>query len=123
MVANYYYRHIDSPYVTLPGREEWLKPTDQNPFHSDNVFHIFPILTPYRADLQQYLKDQGVGTMIHYPIPPHHQQCYAEWNSLSLPVTEKIHSQELSLPCNQVMPRKEVAYVAQCVNRFVPHNP
>ncbi len=123
VVADYYYRHIDSPYVTLPGREEWLKPTDQNPFHSDNVFHIFPILTPYRADLQQYLKDQGVGTMIHYPIPPHHQQCYAEWNSLSLPVTEKIHSQELSLPCNQVMPRKEVAYVAQCVNRFVPHNP
>lgn len=122
MVADYYYRHINSPYVTLPGREEWVMPTGLKTFHPDNVFHIFPILTPYRDELQEYLKDKGIGTMIHYPIPPHHQQCYAEWNSLSLPVTEDIHRMELSLPCNQVMTSKDVAYVAQCVNKFVPHN-
>lgn len=121
-VADYYYHHIDSPYVTLPGREEWMSPVHPEMFHPDNVFHIFPILTPYRTELQQWLKDKGIGTMIHYPIPPHHQECYAEWNHLSLPITEEIHNRELSLPCNQMMTRKEIAYVVQCVNMFVPEN-
>lgn len=121
-VADCYYRHIDSPYVTLPGRNEWITSVSPNAFRKDNVFHIFPILTPYRDELQQYLKDRGIGTMIHYPIPPHHQQCYAEWNHLSLPVTEEIHRMELSLPCNQVISDDEVAYVVQCVNTFVPQS-
>ena len=84
------------------------------------MFHIFPVLSPHRDALQQYLKSNGVGTMIHYPIPPHQQQCYAEWNERSFPLTEEIHQQELSLPCNQSMTDEEVEYVVNCVNAFVP---
>ncbi|MGI6232742.1 MAG: DegT/DnrJ/EryC1/StrS family aminotransferase [Prevotella sp.] len=80
-----------------------------------NVFHIFPLLTPHRDFIRKYLAERGIGTAIHYPIPPHHQACYSAWNSLELPVTEKIHREELSLPCNQTMTDAEVEIVAETV--------
>lgn len=83
-----------------------------------NVVHIFPILSSRRDELQQYLKENGVGTMIHYPIPPHQQKCYAEWNHLHLPITEKIHQQELSLPCNQCMEEEDVERIAELIRKF-----
>lgn len=83
-----------------------------------NVVHIFPILSSRRDELQQYLKENGVGTMIHYPIPPHLQKCYAEWNHLHLPITEKIHQQELSLPCNQSMKEEDVERIAELIRKF-----
>lgn len=83
-----------------------------------NVVHIFPILSARRDELQQYLKENGVGTMIHYPIPPHQQKCYAEWNHLHLPITEKIHQQELSLPCNQNMTEEDVERIAELIRKF-----
>lgn len=83
-----------------------------------NVVHIFPILSARREELQQYLKENGVGTMIHYPIPPHQQKCYAEWNHLHLPITEKIHQQELSLPCNQSMTEEDVERIAGLIRKF-----
>lgn len=83
-----------------------------------NVVHIFPILSSRRDELQQYLKENGVGTMIHYPIPPHQQKCYAEWNHLHLPITEKIHQQELSLPCNQSMMEEDVERIAELIRKF-----
>lgn len=83
-----------------------------------NVVHIFPILSSRRDELQQYLKENGVGTMIHYPIPPHQQKCYAEWNHLHLPITEKIHQQELSLPCNQSMTEEDVERIAELIRKF-----
>ena len=83
-----------------------------------NVVHIFPILSSKRDELQQYLKENGVGTMIHYPIPPHQQKCYAEWNHLHLPITEKIHQQELSLPCNQSMTEEDVERIAELIRKF-----
>lgn len=83
-----------------------------------NVVHIFPILSSRRDELQQYLKENGVGTMIHYPIPPHQQKCYAEWNHLHLPITEKIHQQELSLPCNQNMTEEDVERIAELIRKF-----
>lgn len=83
-----------------------------------NVVHIFPILSYRRDELQQYLKENGVGTMIHYPIPPHQQKCYAEWNHLHLPITEKIHQQELSLPCNQSMTEEDVERIAELIRKF-----
>lgn len=85
----------------------------------DNVYHIFPILCPKRDALQASLRDQGIATMIHYPIPPHKQQAYREWNGLSLPITERIHAEELSLPCNQTMTDDEAIQVAEAVNRAV----
>jgi dTDP-4-amino-4,6-dideoxygalactose transaminase len=82
------------------------------------VWHIFPILCEQRDRLQQYLADHGVGTVIHYPIPPHKQACYSVWHEQSFPITERIHSQELSLPCHQAMSDSDVDYVIQLINNF-----
>lgn len=84
----------------------------------DCVYHIFPVLCPYRDELQRYLLDNGVETQIHYPIPPHKQKCYQELNGLELPVTEQIHEQELSLPCNQAMTGDEVSQIINLLNAF-----
>jgi len=82
------------------------------------VVHIFPFLTEEREKLQRFLNEHGVQTMIHYPIPPHQQKCYSEWSSLSLPITEKIHREELSLPCNEAMSQEEIQYVSKLINQF-----
>lgn len=94
-------------------------------FYDNSVFHIFPILAARRDELQQYLLQNGVQTMIHYPIPPHQQQCYAAAvadGSMrlygSLPVTKVIHARELSLPCNQVMTDDEALLIVQLINEF-----
>lgn len=83
-----------------------------------NVVHIFPILSRKRDELQAYLSQKGIQTMIHYPIPPHHQKCYEEWANLSLPLTEKIHREELSIPCNQTMTRGDIERIAEAINEF-----
>lgn len=107
-VARIYYDEIAHPEITLP-------PT---PDMSANVFHIFPILAERRDELQKYLADNGVQTLIHYPIPPHRQECYAEWAGLSLPVTESIHDRELSLPMSPVLTDEEARHVATLINNF-----
>ena len=84
----------------------------------DCVWHIFPVLTARRDELRTYLKTHGVDTEIHYPLPPHQQRCYEQWNSLSLPITERIHQQELSLPCHPAMTDEEAEIVAQLLNAF-----
>jgi dTDP-4-amino-4,6-dideoxygalactose transaminase len=84
----------------------------------NNVYHIFPILCSKRDEMQSYLKDNGVQTLIHYPIPPHKQGCYKEWNSMSLPVTEQIHQEELSLPISPVMSMDDVENVIKLLNSF-----
>ena len=83
---------------------------------TDNVRHIFPILSPHRDTLQQHLLAEGVATMIHYPIPPHRQKCYSQFAHLQLPITDLIHQQELSLPCHQAMTDEEVEWVAKAFN-------
>lgn len=82
------------------------------------MFHIYPILCKRRDELQQYLASKGIETLIHYPIPPHKQACYAAWNSLQLPITERIAATELSLPCNQAMTDDEVEYVIHSINTW-----
>lgn len=82
------------------------------------VWHIFPVLCSRRDELQQYLCDHGVESQIHYPIPPHKQKCYADWNSLSLPITEQIHAQELSIPCNPAMTKEEADVIVDLLNQF-----
>lgn len=113
-IATYYYKHISNPALILPGADDWLSGK------ADHVFHIFPLLCACRDDLQGYLKERGIGTMIHYPIPPHKQECYKEWSRLSLPVTERIHREELSLPCNQTMTDADVVAVCKAANEFNP---
>lgn len=107
-IADIYYNGIKNTHVTLPARLE----------DKQNVYHLFPVFCEYRDELQEYLKEQGVETLIHYPIPPHKQECYSQWSSLSLPVTEKIHSQELSLPISQVMTADEADEVVRAINAF-----
>lgn len=107
-IAAYYYEHIQNPLITLPHRLD----------DAQNVYHIFPILCAERDRLQAYLTEKGIQTLIHYPIPPHQQECYKEWNGLSLPITEQIHQQELSLPISPVLTGAEAEYVTEMLNGF-----
>ena len=87
---------------------------------ADHVYHIFPVLTPQRDALQRYLLDQGIQTQIHYPLAPHQQKAYNEWQALHFPITEKIAAQELSIPCNQSMTDDDVSKVIAALNHY-PH--
>ena len=117
-IASYYYSQLDIAGLFLPGKDVW-RVSGQNDLACN--YHIFPILCAHRDQLQQALADKGISTMIHYPIPPHRQACYKQWNNLALPVTERIHREELSLPCNQVMTDEEVCQVVEEVLRFMRH--
>lgn len=86
---------------------------------ANNVYHTFPVLCEKRDVLQAYLTDHGVQTLIHYPIPPHKQECYKEWNHISLPITELIHQQELSLPICPVITIDEAEEVCKTINSFI----
>lgn len=93
------------------------------PDFNANVFHIFPIrieneITGARDILQTYLKQNGIQTLIHYPIPPHKQECYAKWNSISLPVTERLAATELSLPISPAMTLDQAEIVIDRINNF-----
>lgn len=107
-VAKYYIEDINNPLITLPKVKDW----------NANVFHIFPVLCNYRDELQKYLSDNGIQTVIHYPIPPHKQECYKDWSTLSFPITEQIHAQELSLPMSPVMEQEDVIQVVNIINKF-----
>ena len=85
---------------------------------SDHVFHQFVVRTGDRDRLQHYLNDKGIETMIHYPVPPHKQQAYAEWNRLSFPVTERIHDEVLSLPVNPALTNEELTYIINSLNAY-----
>lgn len=107
-VAAMYMDGIANPLITMP-----IRLPEQS-----NIWHIFPIFCDKRDILQKYLKEKGIQTLIHYPIPPHKQQCYAAWKNLSLPVTERIHATELSLPISPVIRDEEVAEVISAINNF-----
>ena len=120
-IAAYYYDNINNPLITLPKR---LPDTE-------NVYHLFPILVKgdgllaignRRDKLQKFLEENGVETVIHYPIAPHKQECYAneEWNTphLSLPITEQIADCELSLPISPTITIEEANEVVRLVNAF-----
>ena len=107
-LAAYYYENIKNSQITLPA---------QIP-NENNVYHQFPVFCERRDELQKHLADCGVGTLIHYPIPPHKQECYKEWNNRSYPITEKIHAQELSIPMNQAVTLEQAKEVVDALNSF-----
>ena len=107
-VARRYIGGIKNPKITLPKVADW----------DAHVFHTFPVLCAERDSLQKYLAEKGIGTNIHYPIPPHKQEAYREWNSMSLPVTEKIHAQELSLPMSPCLTDEQIQFVIDEVNNY-----
>lgn len=105
-IASRYIEKVRHPLIVMPQ------------FDRDCVWHIFPVLCQHREQLQLYLKEHGVETQIHYPIPPHRQKCYPAWNTLSFPVTESLCNEELSLPCHQQMSDEEVDEVATLLGQF-----
>ena len=113
-VADFYYEHISNPMVTLPKRLP----------HDENVYHLFPILVKNgkRDALHDYLAENGVGTVIHYPIAPHKQECYANeaWNTpqQTLPITESLADEELSLPMSPCLTLEQVEFVVKLINVF-----
>ena len=107
-VGCYYIDYINNPLIQLP---------DTLPIES-NVFHLFPILCKKRDELHGYLEQNGVGTVIHYPIAPHKQECYKAWNDMSLPITEYIADHELSLPIGPAIAMEDVAKVVELINNF-----
>ena len=84
----------------------------------NHVFHLFVIRTSNRMDLQNYLKESGIETMIHYPIPPHKQKALANWNQLSFPITEKIHDEVLSIPLNSGLKASEIQHIITTLNNY-----
>lgn len=114
-IAAAYINGIKNPAIRLPEIEHQTANAEQAYSH---VWHLFVIRSQYREVLQKHLRAQGVQTLIHYPIPPHQQRAYKEWNNQSYPLTEAIHQQVLSLPISPVMTDKQVQAVIAAVNSF-----
>lgn len=107
-VASYYLRNIKNPVIILP------KVLNKE----GHVWHLFVIRTKERNFFQQYLKDNGIQTLIHYPIPPYKQNAYNEFHSLNFPITEQIHEEILSLPINGILTNEEIETVVKVINNF-----
>ncbi len=107
-VANYYLEHIKNSAIILP---EVLN-------EEGHVWHLFVIRIKERNALQKYMNDNGIQTLIHYPIPPHKQLAYKQYNKLSFPITEKIHREVLSLPLSSVMTKEEIEMVVKALNNY-----
>ena len=106
--AHRYIKEITNPNIITPIVKD----------REAHVFHIFPIRCSLRNELQIFLHENGIETLIHYPIPPHKQECYGNWNNRSFPITEKIHREELSLPISAVLTGQEITDVIHAVNKF-----
>ena len=107
-VANYYLNNINNEKIILPQIIE----------QENHVWHLFVIRTDKRNELQKYLSDQGIQTLIHYPVPPHKQAAYREWNSLKYEITETIHNTVLSLPLSPVQDLKTTQQIIKSINDF-----
>jgi len=106
--ANYYLENIKSSRIILP---KVINP-------QGHVWHLFVIRTNDRDNLQKYLADNGIETLIHYPIPPHKQKAYKKFNHLKLPLTEQIHKEVLSLPISSIMEEKDLIFIVKIINKF-----
>lgn len=108
-IADYYIENIINTQIILPNKEE----------HEDShIQHIFVIRTKERDKLQTYLEANDIQTSIHYPIPPHQQKAYISWNNISLPITEKIHKEVLSLPISPVITKEEAEILVSALNKW-----
>lgn len=107
-VSTYYSQNINNPNVILPNSYSELA----------HVWHVYVVRVDNRAKFKRYLADHNVQTLIHYPIPPHKQLAYTEWEHLSLPVTEKIHNEVISLPLSPVITEQELERVVMVVNNY-----
>ncbi|MFK8297320.1 DegT/DnrJ/EryC1/StrS family aminotransferase [Capnocytophaga cynodegmi] len=111
-IANLYLKEIQNPLIKLP-----LKDVNAENY-SQHVWHLFVVRVENRERFQQYLTENGIQTLIHYPIPPHKQQAYKEWNSLSLPISEKIHDEVISLPMSPTQTLEETQRIIEICRSF-----
>ncbi|SHN54177.1 DegT/DnrJ/EryC1/StrS family aminotransferase [Desulfovibrio litoralis] len=107
-IATYYQKNITNPLIVTPC---CMIP-------ETHVWHVFVVRVKNRKNFMDYLEKSGVQTLVHYPIPPHKQQAYAEWNSLNLPITEQIHNEVVSLPISPVLSDDEMRTVVEVVNAY-----
>lgn len=114
-VAQYYCNNIKNEKIILPNHS-FNQPISQSLNH---VWHLFVVRTKERNKLQNYLSDNGIQTVIHYPVPPHRQPAYKEWNHFSLPVTEKIHNEVLSLPIGSHLSDDDLEFIVNKLNSYV----
>ena len=107
-IANYYLEHIQNEYISLPfvGKPD------------THVWHLFVIKTKKRKSLQEYLQDNGIQTLIHYPISPHKQEAYSEWNKDKYSISETIHNEVLSLPIYGVQTLEQTMKIVEALNDF-----
>ncbi|WP_026724690.1 DegT/DnrJ/EryC1/StrS family aminotransferase [Flavobacterium sasangense] len=113
---NEFRRSMAKRYLSKIKNEKILMPNWD--LSQNHVFHLFVIRTSNRTDLQNYLKENGIETMIHYPIPPHKQKALANWNQLSFPITEKIHDEVLSIPLNSGLKASEIQHIITTLNNY-----
>ena len=107
-IAKYYLANIKNAKIVLPKYNN----------DDSHVFHVFVVRVENRVEFQEYLTQNEIQTLIHYPTPPHKQDAYKEWNHLSFPITEKIHNEVISLPISPVMTDDEVKKVVEVVNGY-----
>lgn len=107
-IANYFITNIKNDKIILPHAGEI----------GEHVWHLFVIRTQNRDELQSYLQENGIQTLIHYPIPLHKQQCYSNMASIYLPITEQIHKEVLSLPISPILEREEIIKIIKAVNSY-----
>lgn len=107
-IAEYYIQYIKNPQIIIQQVDDW----------EQQVFHLFTVRCKQRDRLQQYLSENGIQTLIHYPIPPHKQECYKDWNDQSFPITEQIHREILSLPMSPFLSMEEVKIIVATLNFF-----
>lgn len=105
-ISKYYRENIKNPKIILP------KTYDEKA----HVWHVFTVRTEKRDEFQEYLKQNDIQTLIHYPTPPHKQEAYKEWNNLSYPITEEIHKTIISIPISPVMTIDEIKKVVEVIN-------
>jgi len=109
-IAKYYRKNIKNSKIILPQIVNGNK--------DSHVWHLFVIRVKDRAIFKKYMEDNGVQTMIHYPIPPHMQKCYKEMNDMHFTLTEKIHNEVLSLPISPVLSKDEVCKIVRLINKY-----
>ena len=109
-------RNIAKRYLTEIFNDKIILPNNDSV--NKDAWHLFVIRTNERDNFRSFLNEKGIGSDVHYPIPPHKQLAYQEWQNFSLPITEKIHQEAVSLPLNTSLTEKEISYIIQNINQY-----
>lgn len=109
-IAHYYCTNIQNELIKTPKFVEDMS----------NVYHIFPVRCKNRDNLWSYLRNCGIETLIHYPVPIHKQKAYQEYSHIQMPNAETWSYEELSLPINAILTDEEIKYITDCINQYIP---